>query len=75
MTDSDIQREIDELDAELRTIDKALERFIEIASRNVWVKQGQPIPLLAEFHDAATKRTDDLLDKIKQLRERLTKEK
>jgi hypothetical protein len=68
-----IQNQINELDAELHRIDQGLQRAINIASRNIWVKQGQPIAGLREFHDAPTKRSDDILDKIKELRAQLAK--
>jgi hypothetical protein len=55
----------------LAAISKRLNHAVDVASRNVLVKNGQVVPGLAELHLRVTERSDEIIDRILQLRRAL----
>ncbi len=71
MSDDEMRRQIEELDRELVAISQDLQRAIDIASANVFVKNGQIVPGLAALHHQVTTRSDEIISLILELRRKL----
>jgi hypothetical protein len=67
----DVEAQIKKLEKELDTISRDLQRAIDHASENIWVKNGQVVPGLAALHHRVTTRTDEIMSQILELRRKL----
>ena len=71
MSDDEMRRQIEELDRELVAISQDLQRAIDTACANVFMKDGQIVPDFAALHHRVTTRSDEIISLILELRRKL----